>query len=337
MNAVIRDVVYALPAIGVSNDDLRAAHSEWDMDRIEKRTGVRHRFRVGPDETALDLGEAACRRLFAKHPELIGIVDALIFCTESPDHPIPPNSCILHGRLGLAEGVFSFDVDLGCSGYPYCLALARGLINNGTVSNVVLVTADTYSKFMSPEDQSVQVLFGDGGAATWLSAANTAAGIVSVKCGTAGSLYDKFIVRAGGCRMLNTANTISDETMPSGRPRRSDKIVMDGPAILAFTSAKIPTHIREFLAGNGLEVSDVDLFVFHQASQMVLDNLTRLLRLRPDQTFSNLSNIGNTVSASIPIALSDAITAGKLQPGATVVLCGFGLGLSWGSALLRWQ
>ena len=339
MNAVIRDVAYVVPADAVSNDDFRVAHPGWDMDRIEKRTGVKRRFRARADETALDLGEKACRLLFSRHTDLAASVDELIFCTESADHRIPPNSCILHGRLGLAEEVLALDVDLGCSGYPYCLAIVRGLISSGVVSNVLLVTADTYSKFMGPEDQSVQVLFGDAGAVTWVAAAETSAGILAVECGTAGALYEKFIIRSGGCRGPSAGDCRSGEEIVGAhdRIRRPlDKIAMDGPAILAFTGAKIPDHVRGFLGRCGLAVADVDLFVFHQASRMVLDSLTKLLGLRPEQTFSNLENVGNTVSASIPIALSDAMKQGRVQAGGRIVVCGFGVGLSWGSALIRW-
>jgi len=334
--ACIRGIAYALPETLVTNDDLRREHPQWNMDRIEKRTGVRRRFVARAEETARDLAQTACQRLFAAHADLPAQIDGILFCTESPDHPIPPNACVLHGRLGLAEHVLALDVDLGCSGYPHCLALARGLIASGMASHLLVVTADTYSKFMDPEDQAVRVLFGDGAAATWV-AADTEPGIVDIQCGTAGAHYDKFIIPSGGCRLNHCGSSSSKQNSPDARPRAADKIQMDGAAILAFSNTKIPPHVRELLQRSDLSVEDVDLFVFHQASQMVLDRIARLLQIKPEQMFSNLAEVGNTVSASIPIALKDALEQGRLAPGQTVVLSGFGVGLSWASARGKWR
>jgi 3-oxoacyl-[acyl-carrier-protein] synthase-3 len=326
VNTAIKDIAYVLPERVVTNDELRRDHPQWDLDRVETRTGVRRRHVAGDAETALDLGERAARRLFEAHPGLAGRIDGLLFCTETADYRIPPNACVLHGRLGLPERVLALDVNLGCSGFPYCVAVARGLVGSGACRDVLVVNADTYSKVMDPQDQAVQVLFGDGAAATWLAASDGHGGVLDVDYGTAGKYHDKFIIPQGGCRA---------GPVPAGA-RAPDKICMDGRAVLAFTSSKIPQHVRAFLERNGLGVDRVDLFVFHQASRMVLDSLAMLLRIKPGQLFSNLEHVGNTVSASIPIGLKDALDAGRVAPGQTVLLCGFGLGLSWGSVLLRW-
>jgi 3-oxoacyl-[acyl-carrier-protein] synthase-3 len=333
VKAIIRDVSYVLPETVVTNDDLRREHPEWDLSRIEKRTGVQRRHLANATETALDLASRAAERLFEAHPGLRERVDAILFCTESADYHIPPNSCLLHGRLDLPESVFALDVDLGCSGYPYCLALARGLIAAGTASNILLVTADTYSKFIDPNDQAVRVLFGDAAAVSWITAGESG-GIIDVQCGTAGKYYEKFIIRGGGCRASEETDVTANPTAPC---RLAAKIQMDGASILAFSNAKIPPAINALLNRNGLTVPEIDLFLFHQASQVVLDSVSRLLRIDPRQEFSNLANVGNTVSASIPIALKDALTAGRLAPGNSVVLCGFGLGLSWSTMLLKWS
>ena len=336
VSVTIRDVAYAVPETVVTNDDLRRLHPQWDLDRIEKRTGVRRRHVARECETALDLAQAATLRLFESHPGLHEQVDAILFCTESPDYPISaPMPACCTDAWNFLNTYSRWTSIWGCSGYPYCLALARGLIVAGTAKNVLVVNADTYSKFMASEDQAVRVLFGDAAAVSWISADCGGPEVVDIQCGTAGRHYEKFIVRAGGCRPIAEAEPAGKG--PNTRPRPADKIQMDGASILAFTNVKIPPAINSLLARNGLAVQDVDLFLFHQASQMVLDSVCRLLRIRPERMFSNLADVGNTVSASIPMAYKDALRAGRIEPGKTLVLCGFGLGLSWGSVLLRWK
>ena len=337
MGCCIEHITCALPGTVVSNEDLQREHPDWDIKRLEQRTGVRRRYIAAPEQTALDLGLQACQELFEARPEARDKVDAIVFCTESADYVLPPNACVLHGKLDLAEHVLAFDVDLGCSGYPYCLGLARGMLSSGMASNVLLVNADTYSKLTDDQDQSCRVLFGDGAAVSWIVISEGAEGLIDVDCCTAGQFYEKFIVPGGGFRERRALPQGDAETVASGDARRRDAIHMDGKSILAFAGTRIPTHVRGFLKRNELRVDDVDLFVFHQASQMVLDTLQRLLRIQPERMYVNLADGGNVVSASIPMALKQAADAGRLSAGDKVLVCGFGLGLSWASALLEWK
>jgi len=336
MESCIEDIAYALPDTVVTNEDLRRDNPGWDMARLEKRTGVRRRHVAAPGQTALDLGLRACEKLFGVRPEAKAKVDAIIFCTETADYVLPPNACVLHGKLALPESVLAFDVDLGCSGYPYCLGLAKGMLSTRMAANVLLVNADTYSKLIHKNDQSTRTLFGDAAAASWITASDDARGIVDLECCTAGQLYEKFIVPGGGYRRPRSDQATGTELEEADPTKPHDTIHMDGMGILAFVNAKIPGHVKTLLERNGLGIEDVDLFVFHQASQMVLDTLPRLMKIRPEQMHSNLAEVGNTVSAAIPIVLKDAAEAGRLARGDTVLVCGFGLGLSWGSALLKW-
>ncbi len=336
MAVCIRDIAYALPETALTNDALKEENPDWNMQRVETRAGVRCRYVAAEWQTSLDLGLEACGRLFDAHPDLPERIDALLFCTETADHILPPNACILHGKLGLPDRVFAMDIDLGCSGYPYSLAVARGLVATGVATNVLVVNADTYSKFIPKQDMSTRVLFGDGAAASWIGGCRDNEGVIDIAYGTAGSHYDKFIIPAGGCRLPRADAQADQSNVAGGNGKPLDAIQMDGLGILSFVNAKIPPHLRELLERNQLQVSDVDLFVIHQASRMVLDSLARLLGIRPEQLFSNLSEVGNLVSASIPIALKSAWQDGRLSAGHTVVLCGFGLGLSWGSVLMRW-
>lgn len=336
MNAILDDIGIYLPTNRVTNDDLHAEHPEWEIEATTSRVGVKQRWVAGDDETSLDLGYHACCRLFEADPSRRQRVDALIFCTQSPDYPLPPNACVLHHRLGLSENVFAFDINHACSGYIYSLSLARSMILSGSAENVLIVNADTYSKYIHKDDRSTRMLFGDGAAATWVTRGTDHRAICDISCGTFGQGFDKFIVPAGGCRLPKNAETAVPKTDQSGNVRTDENIHMSGRDILVFVSSTILRHIQKFLKSREKTVEDIDLFVFHQASRLVLDTLTRALRLDKKKVYSNLEEIGNTVSASIPIALHGALESERISSGDTVYLCGFGAGLSWGSALLQY-
>ena len=335
MRVRIEAIDYYLPETIVTNDDLARENREWNMELLETRTGVQRRHIALDNETALDLAVKACEKIFHAHPELKDKVDGIIFCSESMDYILPPNACILHGRLDLCEDVLALDITLACSGYIYGLALAQGLIFSKTAKNILLVNADTYSKFIHKHDRSTRVLFGDGAAVSLISESYSSQGIVDIKCSTSGKDYDKFIIPAGGCRQPKSGATSAPVQDKSGNIRTQENIHMDGFGILTFVNSKIPKQVAMFLEKNRLTVDDVDLFIFHQASNMALDSLERILKIKKEKMFRNLKDVGNLVSASIPVAIKDALNQGRITPGDKVVLCGFGVGLSWGTTLIQ--
>ncbi len=334
MNVRIRAIASRLPDRVVTNEDLQRERPDWPMDQVALRSGVLSRRIVAEGETALDLAEHAARALLDGQPGLRERVGALLFCTQTGDHVMPPNACILHHRLGLPENVLAFDYNLACSGFVYGLAVAQGLIASRLSTDVLLVTADTYSKLIHPGDRSARTLFGDGAAATWLDGAETG-GLVDVICATSGRDHARFVVPAGGCRLPRSAETAVEVTDGSGNVRTADHIHMDGLGVLAFVTSKVPPQVRALLARQQLTVADVDLWVFHQASRITLETLTKLLDIPPDRLVDNLAHVGNTVSASIPLALKAAQDAGRVRPGMRILLCGFGVGLSWATALVE--
>lgn len=335
MEAEIRAIAAAVPDHVVTNDELEREHPEWNLELIAHRMGVVRRHIAQQDETALDLGRRACLRLFEEHSELPSQVDALIFCTQSADYILPPNATVLHGILDLPEHVAAFDLNLACSGFIYGLSLANSMIRSGSAQNVLLVAGDTYSKYINPKDRSARVLFGDGAAATWVARRDAGMRICDVACGTAGRDYQMFIIPAGGCRRPRSDETRAEFTDKSGNVRCAENIHMAGRDLLQFMASKIPRHVEGFLRRNKIQPSEVDLYVFHQASAVVLDTLQQALGLAPDRVFTNLRDVGNTVSASIPIAILGAQAASRVTRGDRVLLCGFGVGLSWGSALVE--
>lgn len=330
----IESIAYAFPERCLSNAELRADYPDWDFDRLEKRTGVMRRFVAAEGETALDFAIQACERLAAEDRLRPAEIDAVIFCTQSPDYIMPPNSCLLHGKLGLKTEALAFDITLACSGYIYGLQLASSLIQSGAASRVLLATADTYTRYVHPGDRATRCLFGDGGAVSVIARSENGRGIRSIRCGTAGRHYEKFIIRAGGMRVERSAETARETVDQSGNVRTAEHIAMDGLGVLSFFNSTVPCAVKKALAGNGLAIADIDVFVFHQASQIALDSLTTALQIPAAKMVVDLADTGNLVSASIPVALARALETGRARPGQLAVLCGFGVGLSWGTALV---
>lgn len=336
MGIRIKAIDYYLPDRIVTNEELHKGNPDWNMALVEERVGVLKRHVARADETALDLAFQACKKLFSKHQDAKEQIDGIIFCTQSGDYILPPNSCILHSMLDLPENVFTFDFNLACSGYIYGLALAQGLASSGIAKNILLVNADTYSKYINKDDRSVRVLFGDGAAVSWITtAASGEGGIIDLKCFTHGKLYDKFIIPAGGCRIPKSVKTAIPKTDDRGNTRTAEEIHMDGMEILQFVNSKIPKQVKEILARAKLAINDIDLFIFHQASKLALDKLTDSLQINPKKVYRNLHRVGNTVSASIPMALKDALDDQSVSKGDKVLLSGFGVGLSSGSAIIE--
>ena len=334
MRATIKDIAYHLPERIVTNEALQEENPSWDMDILEMSTGVQQRHIARDDETALDLGLEACHKLFQQSEEMYSKIDGILFCTQTPDHYTPNNACILHGRLNLGEAVFALHSNPGCSGYIYGLALAQGLMQSGMVENVLLVTADTLSKSVHKQDRSTRVLFGDGAAASWITESDSTQGIIDIECCTFGD-HDKIIVPAGGYRMPKSAEPAIPTTDHNGNVRTLENAHIDMMGILGFVNSKLPSHIRKILERNQLTLDDIDAFVWHQGGKVLLDSLSRRLRVDPEKVIQNLREMGNTSSSSIPIAMKDAMDCGKISCGDKVLLCGFGVGLSWGSAIIE--
>jgi len=332
----IRHISYALPDRILHNDELAAENPSWDMTTTGERAGVLARHVAGEQETAFDLSTRACDALLAETDLQPDAVDAIVYCTQSPDYVMPGNAHLLHRHLGLRDSVLAFDYNLACSGYVYGLAFADSFIARGLASEVLLVTADTYSKHIHPRDRSARVLFGDGAAVTHLSGRDGGGPtVVAAELCSRGSEFDKFYVPAGGMRTPRGPETQVEETDRNGNVRSPEQIHMDGMGVWAFVNSVVPAHVSAFLATQSLSVHDIELFVFHQASRITLDSLAKVLGLPAEKVYVNMESVGNLVSASIPVALRMALDEGVVRPGQRVLLCGFGVGLSYGSVLVE--
>lgn len=335
MSARIAAVDYFLPEAVLSNEDLAAQFPEWSVDKIASKTGIHRRHISGPDEYSSDLATAAGRALFEARGIDPASIEYLIVCTQSPDYYLPSTSCIVQERLGLPTSTGATDITLGCSGYIYALGLAKGLIESGQVSNVLVITADTYTKFINPLDKSVRTIFGDGAAATLVTDDGDASSITAITYGTNGAGAKSLIVPHGGLRTGEALQPKSDTAARELEPTGYD-LYMDGPDIFNFTLEVVPSSVETILEKAGLAQDDVDLFVFHQANAFMLDHLRKKLKVPSEKFFVALEDFGNTVSSTIPIALTEAERQGVLKPGMRVMLLGFGVGLSWGGLVVTW-
>lgn len=330
----IESIACGFPVRQLSNEELGADYPDWDFNRLQKRTGVSKRYVAAEDETALDFALQACERLAAEDCLRPADLDAVIFCTQTPDYLMPPNACLLHGKLGLKPEALAFDINLACSGYIYGLQLASSLIESGAAHRVLLATADTYTRYIHPGDRATRCLFGDGGAVSVIAPSSNGHGIRDIRCGTAGGHFDKFMIPAGGMRVQRSLETARETRDESGNIRTAEHIRMDGLGVLSFFNAAVPCSVKATLARNGLSTGDIDLFVFHQASQIALDSLKTALQIPYEKMVYDLAETGNLVSASIPVALRRAMDSGRVKSGQLLLLCGFGVGLSWGTALV---
>ena len=339
MFAAIRAIEYYLPSQTLTTSDLASEFPEWSVEKIDRKTGISVRHIVAPDECASDLAFAAARQLFASGAVRPSDIDCLLLCTQSPDYFLPATACLLQDRLGLPTSCFAIDFNQGCSGFVYGLGIAKGLIESGQVRRVLLITAESYSKHIHPRDKSVRTIFGDAAAATLIEGANAPNGksfIGPFVWGTDGSGAKNLIVPSGGMRSPRSSETAVETEDQSGNRRTQDNLFMDGPEIFSFTLREVPKAFHQLLSQAALTPEQIDLFVFHQANRYMLDSLRMALNIPEDRFHVSMKNCGNTVSSTIPIALKHASAEGKLKSGNLVMLIGFGVGYSWGAALVRW-
>ena len=320
--ASIGPIAFHLPETIEENSQLKAEFPRWDMDLIYAKTGIRARHVAAPGECASDLGVAAAEKLFLEHDIDRKSIDFLLLCTQSPDYPLPTTACLMQNRLGLPTSIGALDFNLGCSGFIYGLSLADGLIRSGAARRILLITAETYSKYIHPTDRSLRTIFGDGAAATLIDAVPEPS-LGSFVFGTDGHGADTLMVTEGGARPAGAGLQCRK------RKRWPSALFMDGPEIVKFTLDVVPPMIDRILTGAKWSRDDVEMYLMHQATAFMLKHLKERLDLRDDKVPLAMQEYGNTVSSTIPILMHDLRSSGQLRPGVQTVLVGFGVGLSW--------
>ena len=317
----ISEIETYFPEKKVTNEDLQKEFPEWSPEKIFNKVGVKQRYTASAEETVLELAVKASEKLLKKIDK--NEIDFILFCTQSPDYHLPTTACILQDRLGLRKNIGALDFNLGCSGFVYGLSIAKGLIATGVAQNILLVTAETYTKYLRKSDKSNRTIFGDGAVATLIQKDEAKENFQFI-LGTDGSGYDNLIVRNGGGR-----NRINKED------EAGNCLYMNGQNIFIFTIEKIPALVKEILEKNNLTKNDVDYYIFHQANAHILRRQREILEIPEEKFYINLEKYGNTVSSTIPIALKDALETGKVKRGQKIMLIGFGVGLSWGATIVE--
>ena len=340
MSAFIRTIEYDFPNGVLTNEMLTAEYPEWSLEKIEQKTGIIERRIASKDECASDIGVRAAEKIFISSICNREEIDYILLCTQSPDYFLPTTACIMQKRLGLSTNCGALDFNLGCSGYIYGLGLAKGLVETRQARNILLITAETYSKHIHPGDKSVRTLFGDAATATLIQCKETTGKkhtlIGPFVYGTDGAGGENLIVRTGGfrCPRNNEPATVAEDK--NGNLCSEDNLYMNGSEIFTFTLRAVPATVRELLVTSGKSMIDIDLFVFHQANRFMLEHLRDKLKIPAEKFYMSFMNYGNTVSSTIPIALKDAQLEGKVKQGDLVMLVGFGVGYSWGATLVQW-
>ena len=330
--AYIKAISYYLPKRVLSNDELLTLFPEWNSDKVAEKVGVQSRHLAAEGETPGDMAEKAARQLFYEHKIQPEEIDFVLLCTQSPDYFLPSTACILQDKLGLPTRCGAFDFNLGCSGCVYGLAVAKGLISAGIARNVLLLTAETYTKYLHPDDKSNRSIFGDGAAACLVSTSGVAE-IREFALGTDGSGADHLIIKTGAARSKRPSGFA--DTDDDGHTRHDDYLYMNGTAIFNFTLEAVPSMIQDILKSNNLEQSQIDYYVFHQANKFMLTTIRKVCRLPKDKFYNNLQTTGNTVSSTIMIALKDCLDSNTISQGMHVMIAGFGVGLSYGGCILK--
>jgi 3-oxoacyl-[acyl-carrier-protein] synthase-3 len=324
LQASILAVEYHLPARKLSNKELEQCFPEWPAKKIEEKLGISSRSIAADNECSSDLAIAAAHKLFEGGSCKPSEIDFVLLCTQTPDYLLPTSACLIQDRLGIPKTAGALDFNLGCSGYVYGLGLAKGLIETGQATKLLLLTGETYSKLLMPDDKATRTLFGDAGSATLVSSAeNETERLGPFIYGTDGGGAKHLIVLRGGMRE------------PGPPLDDSAGLYMNGGEIFTFGAREISVAVNALIAKSRTTMESIDLFVFHQANAYMLNFLRRKCGIPADKFYTYYSTTGNTVSNTIPIALHHAIRDGKIRQGDTVMLVGYGVGLSWGACLAR--
>lgn len=326
--AEIGPISICFPEGAETNEQLQAQFPDWDMAAIGEKTGINQRFIAMPNQTSSDLAVTASERLFEDYRIDRSSIDFVLLCTQTPDYPLPTTACLLQHRLGLRESCGALDFNLGCSGFVYGLALADGLIRTGAAKRVLLLTAETYSKYIVDDDRSLRTIFGDAAAATIVDACEDQ-GLGSFQFGTDGSGADTLLVADGGTREK------SEAIKPRHRKRWASRLYMDGPSLMSFTVVAVPKLIDQVLELAKLNKADIELFLLHQATRKMLEQLQLRLELRDEKLPIRLEHCGNTVSSTLPILINDMRREGRVKPDKPNLLIGFGVGWSWAGCVWK--
>lgn len=330
--AYLNYVDYSLASIEVSNDDLAVLYPSFSSSEIYKKSGIEKRYKVPLGTLVSDFAVEAAECFFQKHSVDRSRVDYLIFCTECPDYTAPATSCIIQRKLNLSNNIGTMDLSFGCSGYTYGLLYAKALIESGIATNVLFITGDMPTTTIPVDQIDLNFLFSDGASVTLISTNKIGYRIGDFVNGTDGR--GEMYLRA----QSSAYNSPKDKSWYESAKTKNlftGIMEMNGEEMFRFAIQKVPILVDEILEKNNVSADDIDYYVFHQASSIILKSLKRKMNI-PDKKFVNrIASVGNTVSASIPIALSQLKYEGLIEKGAKILVAGFGIGYSWSGTIIE--
>ena len=327
LRAVVTGTGGYLPKRALTNDDLSRMVDTSDA-WIYPRTGIRSRRIAGEGENVSDMAVAAAREALGNASVAPDQIDLLVLATITPDTPLPAASCLVQDKLGLANAT-CFDLAAACSGFLYALDVARQYVLSGAARRVLVVGSEKMSAITDWTDRTTCILFGDGAGAVVVerSEGGTQNGILSTATGTDGSLAPLLRIEAGGSALPASAETLA---------ARQGFLKMDGHTIFKYAVRNMAGVAAQAVADAGLRPDDIDWFVPHQANMRIIQAVAKTMEVPMDRVVTNIENTGNTTAASIPLALHDAVSDGRIQPGDNVLFGSFGAGLTWAAAVIRW-
>ncbi len=320
-------VGHYVPETIVKNDDFVARGLDTSDEWIVSRTGIRERRVAAENEATSDLAVKAAEAALKNAGVSPSEIDLIVLATSTPDHlAFPSTAAIVQHRLGVPM-VPAFDVSAACSGFNYALTVAHQFCLSGAAKKVLVIAADCLSKIVNWDDRSTCILFGDGAGAVVLGEVAPGFGLLSSDLHANGAEATSLIIPDGGTRQPITPEIIA---------ARTNKIAMNGKAVFKLAVSVVGPSIELALKSAGLTIDDLDLLIPHQANYRIVEAARERLGIRENQVFMNLDKYGNTSAASIPIALSEAVSTGVLKPGMILALTGFGAGFTWGTNIVKW-
>jgi 3-oxoacyl-[acyl-carrier-protein] synthase-3 len=331
----ISNISIYLPQDRLTNTMLQDEFPDLKIRELTRLTGVYSRAISGENETSVDMAVQAAEALFVREEVQKSTIDFVIFCSAGGDYITPASACIIQDKLGLPQQCGAFDFNQGCTGYIYGLSLADSLIKAGNASRILLLTSETITKTIHPKDKANRAIFGDAATASLVQVSSGESKMGKFVFGTDGSRFDQIIIKHGRERFPLPQFAESDFLDDFGNVRNHANFYMNGAEVFNFSVAKAPELVNTLLEQSNLQLQDIDLFVFHQANQIILETIGRKLKIPKEKVLIELENTGNTVSSTIPIALQKAIENGKCKRGDRILIAGFGVGFSWGGTVVQ--
>ena len=311
MGVIIKSIEFTLPKNKENLKDLLYKNPTWNIKKIYSATGINNRYISSEKESILDLSIKSAKKLLKKFPK--NKIDFLICVTQTFNYKLPSMACILQHKLNLKSNIQAFDINMGCSGFIYALSIGEKIIEFGDSKNGLIICSDVYTKYISKNNSSCRPIFSDASSSILL-------------CKSPNKSIKKFTFGTDGKGALDL-NLHED----------SKEIFMNGAKVALFAIKRVPEAINELLFKNNIKITKINKFIFHQASKFVLENIYKILKINKNKIFENYKDYGNTTSSSIPIALKIASSKNLIKNNDNIILCGFGVGLSWASVLLKWK